>query len=100
MAYLSTQPTDAVPLLDAVLSHSTTFTNIAAILVLGIAVAFLGYLFQPLLKGLARAGWLVVEERLRARQLDNASTLRSLAHSADGLEPNLAAELQAIAARG
>jgi hypothetical protein len=92
---------DAVPLVDAVLSHSAQFTDIAAVLVLGIAVAFLAYLFQPLLKGMLRAAWMFVKARLQAAgQPDDAATLNRLARSADGLEPNLAAELRAMAARG
>jgi hypothetical protein len=66
---------DAVPLVDAVLSHSAQFTDIAAVLVLGIAVAFLAYLFQPLLKGMLRAAWMFVKARLQAAgQPDDAAT--------------------------
>lgn len=77
-----------------------------AVLVLLGAVLVLGFvlLFQPLLRGLARAAMMVIkpkmskEEQLNRRKMHDAMLLKSMMNSPDG-SPSHAAELYALASR-
>ncbi|WP_151632643.1 hypothetical protein [Noviherbaspirillum aerium] len=61
--------------------------------------------FKPLLIGLLRAGLLVLKPRQTLEQRSARSTLRSIlmlnsmARDLDGVHPNLASELRALASR-
>ena len=74
---------------------------------IGVSVfATLVLLFQPLLKGLLRAGILLLsprkslEERRMVQKVRAASMLNRLARDYDASQPNLAAELRQFASRG
>jgi hypothetical protein len=71
----------------------------------GILAAFL-WLFKPLLRGLARAALILVRPRASLAQRTERRNLRSIvalnrmARELDTQQPNLAAELRLLAARG
>lgn len=70
------------------------------------AIVALALAFKPMLSGLLEAAKLVVhprlskEERMSRRHQDDAMTIHRVASSCEMLQPNLAAELRAIASRG
>lgn len=77
----------------------------AVLVLLGAALVFgTVMLFQPLLRGIARAAMMVVkpkmskEEQLNRRKMHDAMLLKSMLNSPDG-SPSHAAELYALASR-
>ncbi|HEY8102045.1 MAG TPA: hypothetical protein VIF82_14975 [Burkholderiaceae bacterium] len=77
---------------------------------LGIAafglIAIFAMVFKPLIIGVLRAGRLVIQPRVSAQQrqlllkLEGVQLLNKLAKDADATQPNLAAEMRYLAARG
>ncbi len=74
---------------------------------IGISIfATLLLLFQPLLKGLLQAGLLLLsprkslDERRLAQQLRGTRLINAIASDYEASQPNLAAELRQLAARG
>jgi hypothetical protein len=77
---------------------------------LGVAIlgliAMFGVIFKPLIMGVLRAGQLVIQPRKSAQQrrllqrLEGVQLLNRLASDVDATQPNLAAEMRYLAARG
>jgi len=84
-------------------SHFSVLSAVEVLASLG-GVAALLILFQPLLRGIARALMLVVkpkltkEERLQRRQMRDVMLLNRMLNSMEG-SPSHAAELRALASR-
>jgi hypothetical protein len=70
------------------------------------AIVALWLVFKPMLNGLLQAAMLVVnprlskEERISRRHQRDANTIHRVASAYEALQPNLAAELRALASRG
>lgn len=96
-------PFAGLPAAEAV--TATAVTAARPLLGLGVAAALI-YMFKPLLVGLLRAGLLVIkprkslEERNARRRLKGILMIHRLARDVDDTQPNLAAELRWLAARG
>ncbi|MGZ3238806.1 MAG: hypothetical protein ACXWJK_00160 [Burkholderiaceae bacterium] len=79
--------------------------SVVGISILGI-VTFLAIVFKPLILGSLRAVQLVIQPRVSAQQrrlllrLEGVQLLNRLAKDADATQPNLAAEMRYLAARG
>ncbi|GAC1408786.1 MAG: hypothetical protein NVSMB6_08160 [Burkholderiaceae bacterium] len=96
----------AVPYLRSAFTLiSMLFIAARPILGLGFLAAF-AWLFKPLLRGLARACLMslkprrMMKEREQRAAMQNALTLNHMARELDTVQPNLAAELRLLAARG
>lgn len=72
---------------------------------LGLLAALL-WLFKPFLRGVARAAYILFHprqsrsQRAAVRNLDSIRMLQRMARELDGQQPNVAAELRLLAARG
>jgi hypothetical protein len=92
-----------VPVAEAILNRVSSVAGIVFAIALLLALMVV---FKPLLRGMFRALVLVFkpklskEERIARRHSDDAMMLQQMARSKDGMEPNLAAELRALASRG
>jgi hypothetical protein len=93
----------AIPVAQTVLGVAATLARPA--LGLGALLAVV-LIFKPLLLGMLRAALLVVkpreslEQRVARRTLRDVKRLHRMASEAEGLQPNLAAELRFLASRG
>ena len=69
-------------------------------------LAALLWLFKPLLRGLVRAAYILFQprqsltQRVAVRNLDSVRMLQRMARELDAQQPNVAAELRLLAARG
>jgi hypothetical protein len=90
-----------------VLSGAAAFAvrSILEISILGVIAVFV-MVFKPLIVGSLRAAQLVTHPRVSAaqrqllRRIEGAQLLNQLAKDADATQPNLAAEMRYLAARG
>jgi hypothetical protein len=93
----------AVPVAEAIINSISNASGV--IFAIGLLLA-LAFVFKPLLRGVFRALVLVFkpklskEERIARLHSRDAKLLQKMARSKDGMEPNLAAELRALASRG
>ena len=79
--------------------------SVLEISILGVVAVFV-MVFKPLIVGSLRAAQLVIHPRVSAgqrqllRRIEGAQLLNRLAKDADATQPNLAAEMRYLAARG
>jgi hypothetical protein len=93
----------AVPVAEAIIHSIAKLSGPIGAVALLLALMFV---FKPLLRGIFRALVLVFkpklskEQRIARRHSHDAQMLQQMATSKEGLDPNLAAELRALASRG
>ena len=97
---------NAIPLARPFLtSFGLAIVALRPLLGLGLLAAIL-WLFKPMLRGLARATFVLLHprqslaQRAVRRNLDSVRMLQRMARDLDQQQPNLAAELRLLAARG